>query len=70
MDSPCNLKANFAIPLTAIMILKEKNNYIKVENQNESEVKRKSAITFVIALFFLVAGTRISFISFRMDVIG
>jgi len=32
--------------------------------------KRKSAITFVIALFFLVADTRISCISFRMDVKG
>jgi hypothetical protein len=35
-----------------------------------ARVKRKSAVTFVTALFFLVAGTRISSISFRMDVKG
>ncbi len=39
------------------------------EKQNESEVKRKSAVTFGSALFFLVAGTRLSYISFRIDVI-
>ena len=42
----------------------------KCEKESESEGKKKSAVTFVTALFFLVAGTRISSISFRMDVKG
>ena len=36
--------------------MKEKRKY-KSEKQSESEVKRKSAVTFVTALFFLVAGS-------------
>ena len=43
---------------------------IKCEFGFECEGKRKSAITFVTALFFLVAGTRLSFISFRMGLWG
>ena len=49
---------------------KQSATLIGCELESESEGKRKSAVTFVIALFFLVAGTRLSSISFRMDVIG
>jgi len=42
------------------LFLKEKRAEFQSEKQNESEGKRKSAITFVIALFFLVAGIGIS----------
>jgi len=45
--------------LVLILTLKEKRKY-KSEKEFESEVKRKSAVTFVTALFFLVAGTGIS----------
>ena len=41
------------------LTLKEKRKY-KSEKEFESDEKRKSAITFVTALFFLVAGTGIS----------
>jgi hypothetical protein len=51
-----------------IFTLKEKRQH-KSEKEFENEEKRKSAVTFVTALFFLV-GTLISSISFRMDVIG
>jgi hypothetical protein len=42
-----------------IFTLKEKRQH-KSEKEFENEEKRKSAVTFVTALFFLVAGTGIS----------
>jgi hypothetical protein len=39
-----------------IFTLKEKRQH-KSEKEFENEVKRKSAVTFVTALFFLVAGS-------------
>ena len=45
--------------LVLILTLKEKRKH-KSEKEFESEEKRKSAVTFVTALFFLVAGTGIS----------
>ena len=45
--------------LVLILFLKEKRIY-KSEKEFENEVKRKSAVTFVTALFFIVAGTGIS----------
>jgi hypothetical protein len=50
--------------------LKKKRLLKSVRKRVRARVKRKSAVTFVTALFFLVAGTRISSISFRMDVKG
>jgi hypothetical protein len=42
-----------------IFTLKEKRQH-KSDKEFENEEKRKSAVTFVTALFFLVAGTGIS----------
>jgi hypothetical protein len=50
--------------------LKKKRLLKSVRKRVRARVKRKSAVTFVTALFFLVAGTRISSISFRMNVKG
>jgi hypothetical protein len=54
----------FFIALVFILFLKEKRPGFQSEKQSvldgESEGKRKSAVTFVTALFFLVAGTGIS----------
>jgi hypothetical protein len=45
---------NKGLALVLILVLKEKRPGFQSEKQNESEGKRKSAITFVIALFFIV----------------
>ena len=64
----------FFIAIVLILFLKEKRPGFQSEKQSvlngESEGKRKSAITYVTALFFLVAGTGISSIAFRMDLGG
>ena len=51
--------------LVLIFTLKEKRKY-KSEKQSESEEKRKSAVTFVTALFFLVAGTGLEPMTFGL----
>jgi len=58
------------IALVHILFLKEKRSGFQSEKQNESEEKRKSAITFVTALFFLVAGTDYPSFHFRWTLLG
>ena len=48
---------NMFFALVLFLTLKEKRKY-KSEKEFESEEKRKSAVTFVTALFFLVAWTK------------
>ena len=55
----------FFFALVLILTLKEKRKY-KSEKEFESEVKRKSAVTFVTALFFLVAGTGLEPMTFGL----
>jgi len=62
-EKPDRFALFFALVL--ILTLKEKRKY-KSEKEFESEVKRKSAVTFVTALFFLVAGTGLEPMTFGL----